>query len=316
MAGREQSARRELSKVSFQYLGEGGPPVAARQGGTGGEDRHQQRIDDLARTRKLAAECYQRIRQLEAELEESAGKAPEPDGRLSKEVLDDLGDNLVRIQPELYLALAEVGRLQQGQRRMEVELLVAMGRVASLEQALSAAEERNNSLEMDLQVAGGHVATLKAEWKRKAEQYRNVVEAVHERVGGAQAESGRAAAWLAEANRLEEELADVLASREGVQSELNMARSVINELNGDIVQLQDLLDGRNQTVAQLYADMAEVRLELAAVRPAAEEAQVRAGRIVELEAQVAAGQAELERCKQQLFDLLAWVERSRKRRLG
>jgi len=211
----------------------------------------------------------------------------------------------------------ERDRLGRQQRQLEIKLSSA----GELEEGLSGAQERIGELEMDLQASRDQVLAVKKEGELKAEQFRNVRTAGRaqmvklqtkldqEQINYAQVQE-QMAAWRAESERPGQELATVLAKSEELQTELNMARSIIAELNSDIADLEDRLDERDQTVAKLYVELAEALPESQAAGELQAACQKQAAQIATLESELAGERKEAQDREGQLAQLVALAGRS------
>lgn len=235
----------------------------------------QDRVEMTEVDRRLEEQA-ETIASLQARLADEAGARREM-GQLERqldqsrrlaEAQRDLAETRARTLADLQV---ERDRLGRQQRQLEIKLSAA----GELEEGLSGAQERIGELEMDLQASRDKVLAMKKEGELKAEQFRNVLTAARaqmvklqtkldqEQTNYAQVQE-QMAAWRAESERPGQELAPVLAKSEELRTELNMARSIIAELNSDIADLEDRLDERDQIVAGLYVELAESNTDVSA----------------------------------------------------
>ena len=281
---------------------------------------------DLAREREQIAKRDERIAELQTRLANEAGAHRElavVKGQLDQaRKLAEAQRSLAETRAETASKLqTEVERLKRHQRVHQMDLTAGQQRVLELEEAHIKAREQIRDLEIDLQATNDHIAALKDERDRKAEQSRRVLRAarlrvteMQKQVEKAQNEFARAqeqaVAWRGEAERHEKELRasrDQAAQQRGqAESDLKMAQSVIAQLNDEIGRLEELIDDRNQRIAQLYAELAETRTAIMDLESAAQE---QLAQIAELELQTAARHSELELEKKKVTDLMAWIER-------
>lgn len=161
---------------------------------------------------------------------------------------------------------AEYDRLNRRHQTSEEALLAAREQTVSLGDAQSAAQERIAELEAELKASRQQIVTQQKDWDLKTAEVRQFLATAREQMGRLRAETqqhrtartqaqGQTAAWRAEVERLGKELALSLEKNEVLATELNLARSIIAELNSDIAGLQDRLDERDRTVAHLYAEL-------------------------------------------------------------